>query len=100
MANVHVSSRLFSISDNAISLESTVKENLIRRMTSFLRKFIKRHMHEKYIDQHRKRKVKHWFFYTIRLDFEKDLLPPRVFEHSLLRVESDVSSGLTASKHS
>ena len=99
MVNVHVSSRLFSISDNAISLKSTIKENFIRRMTSFLRKFIKRHMHEKYTDQLRKRKEKHWFFYTIRLDFGKDLLPPPVFEHSLLRVESDVSSGLTASKH-
>ena len=56
-------------------------------------------MHEKYIDQLRKSQVKHWFFYTIRLDFGKDLLQTRVFEHSLLRVESDVSSGLTASKH-
>ena len=42
MVNVHVSSRLFSISDKAISLESTIKENFIRSMTSFLRKFIQK----------------------------------------------------------
>ena len=37
-------------------------------------------MHEKYIDQLRKKKDKHWFFSSIRLDFGKDLLPPPALE--------------------
>ena len=56
-------------------------------------------MHEKYIDQLRKKRDKHWFLYSIRLDFGKDFLPPPALEQYAFTGRSDVSSGLTALKH-
>ena len=71
----------------AISLESTIKENFIRSMTTFLRKFIQKAHAWKIHRPAAKKKDKHWFFYSIRLDFGKDFLPPPALGQLLSRAE-------------